>query len=146
MCINSAQAESLPFPVWKGSNVINLPSSNRLSLQSEVKVTQLCPTFCDPMDYTVHGIPQARILEWVAFPFSRGYSQLRDQTYVSHNAGRFFTSWATREAQRMVLYQELRINFYCWLCQQQKLDVPTVGFYTLSLLLSPWLFVSVNSL
>ena len=47
---------------------------------------------CDPMDYTVHGILQARILEWVAFPFSRGSSQLRDQTQVSHIAGGFFTS------------------------------------------------------
>jgi len=37
-----------------------------------VKVAQLCLTLCDPMDYTVHGILQARILEWVAFPFSRG--------------------------------------------------------------------------
>ena len=37
-----------------------------------VKVTQLCPTLCNPIDYTVHGILQARILEWVAFPFSRG--------------------------------------------------------------------------
>ena len=52
----------------------------------------------DPMDYTVHGILQARILEWVAFPFSRGSSQPRDQTQVSCIAGRFFTSWATREA------------------------------------------------
>ena len=51
------------------------------------------------MDYTVHGILQARILEWVAFPFSRGSSQPRDQIQVSHIAGRFFTSWATREAQ-----------------------------------------------
>ena len=42
---------------------------------SEVKVAQLCPTLCDPMDYTVHGIFQARILKWVAFPFSRGSSQ-----------------------------------------------------------------------
>ena len=41
----------------------------------KVKVAQLCPTLCDPMDYTVHGILQARILEWVAFPFSRGSSQ-----------------------------------------------------------------------
>ena len=48
--------------------------------------------------YIVHGI-KARILEWVAFPFSRGSSQPRDRTQVSHIAGRFFTSWATREAQ-----------------------------------------------
>ena len=54
----------------------------------KVKVAQLCPTLCDPMDYTVHRILQARILEWVAFPFSRGSSQPRSPTIV----GRFFTS------------------------------------------------------
>ena len=43
-----------------------------------MKVAQSCPTLCDPMDYTVHRILQARILEWVAFPFSRGSSQPRD--------------------------------------------------------------------
>ena len=66
---------------------------------SEVKVAQSCPTLCDPVDYTVHGILQARILKSVAFPFSRGSSQPRDWTQVSHIAGSFFTSWATREAQ-----------------------------------------------
>ena len=65
---------------------------------SEVKVAQLCPTLCNPMDCRVHGVPQARTLEWVAFPFSRGSSQPRDWTQVSHIAGRFFTSWAPREA------------------------------------------------
>ena len=59
----------------------------------KVKVTRSCPTLCDLMDYTVHGILQARILEWEAFPWSR------DWTQVSRIAGRFFTSWATREAQ-----------------------------------------------
>ena len=63
----------------------------------EVKVAQLCPTLCDPMDYTVHGIFQPRILEWIAVPFSRGSSQSRDQTQVCRIAARFFTSWATRE-------------------------------------------------
>ena len=58
----------------------------------EVKVAQSCPTLCDSMDYTVHGILQARILKWVAFPFSRGSSQCRDGTQVSHIAGNFFTS------------------------------------------------------
>ena len=66
---------------------------------NEVKVTQLCPTLCNPMDYTVHGILQSRILEWVPIPFSKGSSQPRDWTQVSLNAGRFFTSWASREAQ-----------------------------------------------
>ena len=60
---------------------------------------QSCPTLCNPMDYTVYRILQARTLEWAAFPFSRGSSQPRDRTQVSHIAGRFFTSWVTRGAQ-----------------------------------------------
>ena len=60
--------------------------------RSEVKVTQLCPTLCDPLDDTVHGILEARILEWVAFSFFRGSSQPRDPTQVSCIAGRFFTN------------------------------------------------------
>ena len=64
-----------------------------------VKVAQSSPTLCDPMDYTVHAILQARILEWVAFPFSRGSSRPRNRTRVSCTAGRFFTNWAIREAQ-----------------------------------------------
>jgi len=47
------------------------------SFTRKVKVTQLCPTLCDPVDYTVHGILQDRILEWVAFPFSRDLSNPR---------------------------------------------------------------------
>ena len=58
------------------------------------------PTLCDPMDYTVHGILQASILEWVAYPFSRGSSRPRNWARVSCIAGRFFTSWANREALR----------------------------------------------
>ena len=58
----------------------------------KVKVAQWCPTLCDPMGYTVHGIFQARILEWVAFPCSRGSSQPRDRTQISRIAGGFKTS------------------------------------------------------
>ena len=61
-------------------------------MKVKVKVTRSCPTLCDPMDYAVHGILQARILEWVAFPFSRGSSQTRDRIQVSHIAGGFLTS------------------------------------------------------
>ena len=50
------------------------------------------------MAYAVHGIVQAKILECVAFPFTRGSSQPRDRTQVSHIAAVFFTSWTTREA------------------------------------------------
>ena len=64
-----------------------------LESESEVKVAQSCLTLFDAMDYTVHGTLQASILDWVAFPFSR------DRTQVSHIAGGFFTSWATRESQ-----------------------------------------------
>ena len=57
-----------------------------------MKVAQLCLTLCNPMDYTVHGILQAGILEWVVFPFSRGSSQPRDRTQVSRIVGGFFTT------------------------------------------------------
>ena len=67
-----------------------------------VLVTQLCPTLCNPMDYSPPGasdlrISQARILEWVAIPFPRGFSLPRDQILVSRIPGRFFTVCATRE-------------------------------------------------
>ena len=62
-------------------------------------VTQSWQTHCDPMDCSqpgssVHGILQARMLEWVDIPFSRGSFQPRDRTEVSYIAGRFFTVWA----------------------------------------------------
>ena len=70
-------------------------------MKSESEAAQSCPTLCDPMNYSllgssVHGILQARILEWVAISFSRRYSQPRDWTQVSHIVGRCFTVWATR--------------------------------------------------
>ena len=72
-------------------------------LWSEVKTAQSRLTLCDPIDYTVHGILRARILSRIAFPFSRGSSQPRDRAGVSCIAGGFFTSWATQEAQLVVL-------------------------------------------
>ena len=68
---------------------------------SKVLVIQSCSILCNPMDYSqpgssVCGILQARILDWVAIPFSRGSFQLRDQTWVSCIAGRFFTIRATK--------------------------------------------------
>ena len=69
-------------------------------------VAQSCLTLCDPIDCSppgssVHGILQARTLEWGAMPSSRGSSQPRDQTQVTHTAGGFFTDWAMREAQEV---------------------------------------------
>ena len=69
-----------------------------------LKVAQLCPALCNPMDYTVQGILQARILEWEAFSLSRESSQPRAQTQVSRIACRLFTSWATREAHNDASY------------------------------------------
>ena len=61
------------------------------------------------MDNTVHGILKARILEWVAYPFSRGSSQTRNQTGVSCIAGGLFTDWATREPITRVLSSYVQI-------------------------------------
>ena len=64
----------------------------------KVKVVQSCPTLCDPMVYTVHGILQSRILEWVAYPFPSRSFWPRNRTGVSCIAGGFFTSKAIRES------------------------------------------------
>ena len=64
--------------------------------------------FATPMDYSVYGIFQARVLEWAALPFSRGSSQPRDRTQVSHIAGGFLTSWATREVHHVKVLLCLR--------------------------------------
>ena len=81
-------------------------------------VTQSCPTLCDPIDYSppgssAHGFLQARILELVAIPFSRGSSQPRDQIQVSCIAARCFTIWATREARLGIhhLIKSLTVQF-----------------------------------
>ena len=83
-------------------------------------VALLCPTLCDPLDCSppgssVHGILQARILEWIAMPSSRGFSQPRDLTCVSCIAGGFFTSWPTREAH-LYLYLYLWSIFILHVC------------------------------
>ena len=88
---------------------ISLGFALYFSDESESEGAQSCPTFCDPMDCSpsgfssINGILQARILEWVAIFFSRGSSWPRDQTQVSHIAGRLFTLWATRESLMMVM-------------------------------------------
>ena len=73
------------------------------NIEGESEVVKLCPTLCDPMECSlpgssVHGIFQARKLEWVAISLSRGSSRPRGRTWVSHIVGRRFTVWVTREA------------------------------------------------
>ena len=98
------------------ARILEWVSSSWGSFQcSAVQVAQSCPILCDPMDCTVHGILQARILEWVAFPFSRASSQPRDWTQVSHIVGRFFTSWATREAWGILSNLGSNLGLWCLL-------------------------------
>ena len=88
----------------------------------KVLVAQPCPTLCDLMDCSppgssALGILQARVLGLVAIPFSRGSSRPRDRTHVSHISGKFFTIWATREAETLlmnllVLVAFMRISSY----------------------------------
>ena len=84
-------------------DMVTLAVLNLLVPLSESEVAQSCLTLCSPMDCSppgssVHGIFQARILEWVAISLSGGSSWPRDRTQVSHIAGRCFSLWATREA------------------------------------------------
>ena len=92
--------------IWQNSMYIHGKNSHRSLFRGNVcvyaLVTQSCSTLCDPMDcrppsFSVHGILQARILEWIAIPFFRGSSQPKDWTQISCIAGRLFTIWATRE-------------------------------------------------
>ena len=93
--------ELIIWIIWQDEDIQWLLSVEVLDSKT-VKIldTQLCPTLCDPMNCRppgsiVHGILQARLLEWVAIPFPRGSFQPRHQTQVSCIAGRFFTIWAT---------------------------------------------------
>ena len=88
-----------------------------LCYDCEVKVTQSCLTLCNPMDYIVHEILQARILEWVAFPFSRGSSQSRDQTQVSPHCGRILYQLSHQGGAVMtVLHNNCMPPLCAWPC------------------------------
>ena len=86
-----------------------------MKVWKKVLVAESCPTLCEPKDCSppgssVHGILQARILEWVAIPFSRGFSWPRAPNQVSCIAGRFFTIWATREGQKSQISSFIKIH------------------------------------
>ena len=115
-----------------------------------MKVAQLCLTLFGLIDYTVHGILQARILEWVDFPFSRGSSQPRDQTQVSHTAGGFFTSWATRETHvnicrynQMYASHQPPVGTDRWVEECVYCQNPEIGQGPAEI--SPWCFVFLKS-
>ena len=86
-----------------------------------VLVAQSCLTLwnlmdCNPPGSSVHRIFQARILEWIAIPFSRGSSRLRDQTWVPHIVGKFFTIWATRKPKEDIVEHFSWHDCKSWLC------------------------------
>ena len=94
--------------------------SNIVRWKWKVLVAQLCLTLCDPMNCnapscSVHGIIQARTLEWVDIPFSRRSSWPRDWTQVSCIVGGFFTIWATREAQLCLIFLKIPKHLSKWL-------------------------------
>ena len=94
-------------------------------------VAQWCLTVCDPMycspsGSSVHGILQARILEWVAIPFSKESFQPRDRTQVSHITGRFLTFWATREDYFTYMLFYLKTHNFS-ITMRKYPSIPNVG-------------------
>ena len=105
-------------PAWalidSGTEIAPRSYVTELCIQSH----QSCLTLCDPMDHSppgssVHGIFQAKILWWVAIPFSRGSSQPGDETWVSCIAGRFFTDWV-KGNKHMVVVESLSHVWLLW--------------------------------
>ena len=99
----------------------------------KVKVAQTCPTLCDPMDYSlqgsfVHGILQARILEWVTVSFSRGSSRPRYRTQVCSLASRFFTPEPRGKPPVEVLYLYSSVQFLSLVRLCDLMDCSTPGF------------------
>ena len=84
-------------------------------ISQKMKVAQSCLTLYNPMDCINHGILQARILEWVAYPFSSQSSQPRNWTGVSCISGGFFTNWTIREAWSSQLINKLQHHFFFFL-------------------------------
>ena len=108
---------------------------------------------CSLQGSSAHGDCPARILEWVAFPSSRGSAQPRDQTQVSHIAGRFFTNWATREAKNaevgsQSLFQQIFLtqesSKHLLYCRQILYQLPYQGSpaWVLSSFSCVWFFVT----
>ena len=113
-------------------------------MKVKVKVVQSCLTLYDPMDYTVHGILQARILECVVVPFSRGSSQLKDQTQVSHIAGGFFTRWVIPSFFNILTFHYFVIFSPSYFLSTSQL---LLLYFQLSLFsLSPWHFVFISEM
>ena len=119
-CVNISSSIVINVPLWWGLLIIG---EAMLVWKKKVWVAQSCPALWDPMDCSlsgssVYGILQARILEWVVITFSRGSSQPRDRTWVSHIAGRHFTLMASKMAESQWLQADSRA------IKGKKMDFP----------------------
>ena len=103
-----------------------------------------------PRGSSVHGILQARILEWVAIPFSRGSSQLRDQTWVSYISGRFFTVWVITEALYNIVVQYFYIlqndhhNKSSYHLSPYKMITVSLTIFPMFYVISLWIIYSIT--
>ena len=126
-------------------------------VESELNVwmPQSCLTLCNPMDCgppgsSAHEILQARILEWVAMPFSRGSSQFRDQTWVSYIAGRFFTVWVITEALYSIVFQYFYIlqndhhNKSSYRLSPYKMITVSLTIFPMLYVISLWIIYSIT--
>ena len=106
--------------LWRSYFFWSMPPG-KPSLLKWSEVAQLCLTLCNPMDcslpgFSIQGIFQARVLEWVAISLSRGSSQPRDWTRVSHTVDRYFTIWVTREVSCIYTTKDTCIHTTKSLC------------------------------
>ena len=130
----SSGNRSLIFHIFGGWNycggILSLSTSGWVFLLPVCSVAQPCSILCSPMDCSspgssVHGIFQARVLEWIAIPFSRVSSWPRDRIQVSHIAGRFFTVWPPKKPKlhiylTLVIYSCKFFRVFIWTSWTQK--------------------------
>ena len=115
----TSSSRKIVIRIYYNFKKLLLISMMALEKQWKCKCFSHVQLFCDPMDCslpgsTVKGILQARILEWVAIPFSRGSSRCRNWTQGSCTAGTFFTIWATREAWRNNYTNQITYFYHFW--------------------------------
>ena len=129
-------------------NVVSICKRGKRKKENEV--AQLCLTLCDPRDHSppgssIHGILQARVLEWVAISFSRGSSLPRDQVQVSRTSGRLSTLWATRETLKLIR----RVNSMCsrgkrWEGQKKKEIMNNAKTFYVLLWKGFWIYIWIQ--
>ena len=118
---------------WQSSGFLDhiygyfFPPKPRSVIYTNLKVAQLCPTPCDPMDWTVHGIPQARILERVAIPFSRGIFPTQGSNLGLQHCRQILYHWVTEELPLI----EDKLLFHRSFIENYKYTFSKLAFETL---------------